>query len=1545
MQQWPLKAIVRQTVEVLRIQKDKHMESGRTTDTIASRTTGLAGTIRRVSCGRLLTLGIAAMAFVAAILCVHNAEAQSAGRPSPQETNADAAWPMYRRDKARSACATQALSTPLSLQWSHVSAHPPRPAWPEPGKEVHRMAFDYAHQITSAKGRVFFGSSADHKVYALDLASGKELWSSFTEGPVRFAPCVSGNRVYVASDDGCLYCLNSSDGKQIWRFRGGPRDERLLGNGQLISRWPARSGVLVDKETAYFTAGMWGPDGVSVYALRSEDGSVIWNNNTSNQQYMLLPHNNYEGISGVSPQGYLALDDDILLVPTGRAMPARFDRATGRLLPWRIAWGKHHRPGSSWTMTASGLFFGARRRSTGLPEPSLGEDSRLRPEGLMAWDLHSGQAVFALEDVYRALLSDNTLYLTGGGYSGKGDGHVMAVDLASLPKGATIPAPHTLGHEGAGVSPMMVQKQAKWQTPTGRTYELIKSGKVLVAGGRDVVRMIAADSGEELWKAGVEGQARALAVASGRLLVSTSAGRIYCFGEANSNQLGEAKGNRSPLVNAEQADDGPSQSHQTELAKQVIEKCGIRSGYCLVLGLDDPELPLALVQQSDLQVIVRDENEERIARARRRYDRLGYYGVRIAIHQGDLRALPYSQYFANLIVVGRPASCDARQAYRCLRPCGGVLAVLAGDKAKEAQQWLATTGDDSEQAVVDGDLVRVRRGPLPGAGSWSHPFANVGRTSASRDELVRLPLKTLWFGGPGPARMVDRHRFPPIPVSANGRLFVPGQNCIIGVDAYNGREMWSRELEGVGRFPGQDRGASVVADDRCVYVPHGVNCLQLDGDTGETLQTYEPPAEIRLPAKPTTKAVPKDRKKRFVFNEVEWNYLAVTDHAILGTVGAAQVRRSFANWPIAAPRGEYLFALNKDDGKTLWVYESKHAVTPKSIVADSERVYLLDQENERGTIGQTTVRALDINTGAPVWSAPVKGRWELLLEDDCLVAAGTGYTVYHADSGKVRWSNSVPFDLYDTFGAGVDHYRWSVALRDFPVIPPMIVNGKIVAPPRAFDLKTGEEQHLACPLSGEELLPFGVGNGGCGTYSGCPALMFMRSGSLGIYDMAEETGMHWLGQVRPSCWINTLPTGGIVLMPEGSSSCSCAYSFQTSLALVADTRHEEWGVYTCQPPKQGSCVKTLSFNFGAMGDKRDRAEKLWLGFPRPFSPQALKVPFKTCAQAEYYRQNADEISIAGTDRPWLYSCGVENLETATLDLNLTRPAVVLEAKDTPQLDGKLDDACWDEAEPIEFVDDSRRVDSRIHAWLRHDADNIYVGFLRHASRKDGKLVPWTTKTKGDNAPTWQDDSLKVRFLSGSDPFSYFFLSASGARFTGQGGRAMTIKPAKQAWRDAVHVTPAIWSAEIAIPASVKEGLQIFLESFNRTGVGPERTFYKFRSWRRWFVTGGEADLAFERPPALPSRRYTVRLHFAELDQVRPGQRVFDVKVQNKTVIKGLDVVSEADGRRTALIKQIEGVIASDTISIGLVPTTNSTLPTILSAIEIARDEPADFTNR
>ena len=85
--------------------------------------------------------------------------------------------------------------------------------------------------------------------------------------------------------------------------------------------------------------------------------------------------------------------------------------------------------------------------------------------------------------------------------------------------------------------------------------------------------------------------------------------------------------------------------------------------------------------------------------------------------------------------------------------------------------------------------------------------------------------------------------------------------------------------------------------------------------------------------------------------------------------------------------------------------------------------------------------------------------------------------------------------------------------------------------------------------------------GGCGSFSGCPAALFVRAGAAGMVDLASDSGMGWLGQVRPSCWVNMIAAGGMLLAPEGASSCSCPYNYQTSLAMVPDTRMEQWFVF------------------------------------------------------------------------------------------------------------------------------------------------------------------------------------------------------------------------------------------------------------------------------------------------------------------------------------------------------------------------------------------------
>ena len=233
------------------------------------------------------------------------------------------------------------------------------PAWPnEP-----RLGFDACYEPVVVGKTLLLGSPNDGSVSAFDSETGPRRWQFFSEGPVRFAPAASGERICFGSDDGWLYCLATADGKLLWKARGAPAgnaNRRHLGNNRLISFWPVRGGPVLAGDTVYFAAGLWPTMGVFVAAADVQSGKLRWRNaDLSYLEKVRLDHNIFHP-SGLSPQGYLLLDGDKLLVPNGRSMPAVLDRATGKLVDYI----QGYRNGDC-RVTVSGnyAFVGPRRRN------------------------------------------------------------------------------------------------------------------------------------------------------------------------------------------------------------------------------------------------------------------------------------------------------------------------------------------------------------------------------------------------------------------------------------------------------------------------------------------------------------------------------------------------------------------------------------------------------------------------------------------------------------------------------------------------------------------------------------------------------------------------------------------------------------------------------------------------------------------------------------------------------------------------------------------------------------------------------------------------------------------------------------------------------------------------------------------------------------------------------------------------------------------------------------------------------------------------------
>jgi hypothetical protein len=88
------------------------------------------------------------------------------------------------------------------------------------------------------------------------------------------------------------------------------------------------------------------------------------------------------------------------------------------------------------------------------------------------------------------------------------------------------------------------------------------------------------------------------------------------------------------------------------------------------------------------------------------------------------------------------------------------------------------------------------------------------------------------------------------------------------------------------------------------------------------------------------------------------------------------------------------------------------------------------------------------------------------------------------------------------------------------------------------------------------------------------------------------------------------------------------------------------------------------------------------------------------------------------------------------------------------------------------------------------------------------------------------------------------------------------------------------------------------------------------------------------------RRYTIRLHFAELGGAEPGDRVFSVNLQGEASVKlgEIDVVREAGGTGRMLVKEVRGMMIGERLRLELSSAESSKLPAILAGLELQQEK-------
>ena len=653
-------------------------------------------------------------------------------------------------------------------------------------------------------------------------------------------------------------------------------------------------------------------------------------------------------------------------------------------------------------------------------------------------------------------------------------------------------------------------------------------------------------------------------------------GREYGFDTAINFTLPDCSGVASPYT-----PDSLTTAYE-DAADRIIAQTGIKKGYCLVYGCGEGRLAFELAKRSDLVIIGVDTDAGKIDTAREKLLEAGVYGARVTAHHiSSLSSLPFTKYFFNLIVSDRMISdgnCpgSAAEMFGVLRPAGSVA--YLGQPTGWAnvltqsvlESWL-DAGSLTYTTTNDGNGVwaTVTRDPLAGSGWWSHQYGTVNNNSNSYDTIGGADstddFDTQWFGLPGADSGLNRHSRMPPPVAANGRLYHQGFNRIMAIDSYNGAMLWSLEVPYLRRVNVLRDASNMCADDDAVYIAVKDKCWRLDGDTGLRTHTYAV----------TDPTYDYDWGCVFRLGDKLYGSAVIEDSSFTGYWGDSETgiyegyQGTYA-WQSNKVISDKLFAFDKDDDSSgAWTYDNG-VIINSTICLGGGRLYFIESRNpaakhqisgKNGSSGTESALwqsqylylvALNPDTGGLIWeenisvASPNVACWllyssqaseTLVLESSS--SSGEYYLYgYDADDGDLRWNNT---------------NNWAATHHGGLVQRAAIIGDVVYLYPEARYLSNGNSL-------GNNTAP----RGACNTTVAIGNTLVGRNNAPGegptgymadicMWDTASaNTGTGWTGwqALRPSCWVNVITGGSMVLAPEGSGGCTCQVYINSSVGFI-----------------------------------------------------------------------------------------------------------------------------------------------------------------------------------------------------------------------------------------------------------------------------------------------------------------------------------------------------------------------------------------------------------
>jgi len=1085
-------------------------------------------------------------------------------------------WPTWRHDPGRTAATGQELPATLHLQWKR-ELPPPSPTFPG---DV-RLCFDKSYEPVVSGKRLFLPSMLTDSVTALDTDTGRELWRVFADGPVRFAPVAWQDKVYFVSDDGFLYCVAADDGRLLWKFSPMEPDRqtyRLLGDERLVSRWPARGGPVLADGTVYFAVGIWPFEGVAVCAVDANSGRARWvNQDGSFVKDGLLDHEaRFDG--GLSPQGYLAVLGSKLIVPCGRALPAFFDRATGRMEPYTSGWGgRIALAKGSWYACGVGEFlfqcgdlYRVRAGSgptSHPPKPAefVTVEEFARQMNVPVATVDSWIEQFKLETEtregkrwLRVRNEDEITYLAWHTWSKTqparpGEEHALQtrVRLQIDPTNAK--------EIGAFREPVLTPEAFYYSVPAENSIRFVSESSDYRTQPKTFryTEMVACDLTADVeWQTkplGGWGTPRRLAgwsnarfrqlwSLSSPLKIHIKAGsRLYAGGEGTVAAVDIPKAGAAPKISWQTSIAGAP--HRMLAADGKLFVVTVEGAlYCFgpkkvspKIYADTPTPPPA----------PRDRWSARVAHLLQQTGIRDGYAVVLGVGSRRLIEELLRQSDLRLIVLEPDTAkvASARREFFKQGLYGRRVHVVHGDLAtlRLAPYLASLVTSEEPPSPTDrryADLLRPcggvawfgsaieRRGALPGSADWVHASGDAANTFASADQRVVSPLGVLWFGG-GLDRVVpwvdgDPPKLPSeaVPSPYAGAIPPPrvagGRMFIqIGDDLFASDIYTGRHLWKK-TLKGLD---SFVATEDSLYAVTGKNCLRLDTATGKPLAAFRSPSDA------------------------DWREVRVRGDFLVGAAGQLLVcldrRDGAVRWKRPSQRDEFGFAVGTDRVFCVdyWRLEHRRKDDPKT--------------------EQTDIMALKLASGDLLWqtstTAPATALPKLRSSDPPLPP-------------QLGFSEAADVLLYTRNQATAAAYRGATGqllwAKDWPCKEPRTYTGH--HPPILLADRFITHQGFVVDLqSGEPIGRLWKSRRGCPRALACTQTVFVRDGFVTYIDLATGAQTSLRG-IRSGCTASHIPAGGILTAPHYMRHCNCNYPLSFSAAFVTLPEVSSWDLANAQ---------------------------------------------------------------------------------------------------------------------------------------------------------------------------------------------------------------------------------------------------------------------------------------------------------------------------------------------------------------------------------------------